>query len=141
MGGTLESLVKKGFVFAAALGLHCATTYAQRDYDQYPAYRKEIALHNLQEIAKNICNPWVVQPLCDEMDITEEGIKFTTKGSPSFPKYVRWDQITKVVSGKEMVKVCDYGKKCINMGHFRDTLQTADFAKAIRVYVGLQLKP
>lgn len=53
----LADLGKKALLGLSFLALSCSgPTLAKRDYDTYPAYRGEIAHHNLTEILKDNCS-------------------------------------------------------------------------------------
>jgi len=49
-------LIKLGIFGALISGCAAGPIYAKRDYDQYPDYRKEIALHNIKHILSDICD-------------------------------------------------------------------------------------
>ena len=49
-------LAKLGIISTIISGCAAGPIYAKRDYDQYPDYRKEIALHNIKHILDDVCD-------------------------------------------------------------------------------------
>lgn len=141
--------------------LSCSTTYAKRDYDQYPQHKEEIALYNLTEIAKNVCNEgqlFRTIPNCESMKFNQREFEYkyldcsfwvnrpistasggqTSRecGSRSYNNYTfRWDEITKIVPGSRSVKICIKDKEdCLEMNVFSNEQQAYDFAEALNIY-------
>jgi len=160
----LESLIDWGKKALVGLGLislaSCVpTTYAKRDYERYPAYKKEIALYNIKEIAKDVCfsgpafviNYPVIKPKCEEMKIDESGISYIKRkcvdirhdytqhrvycGNDVQERHsFSWWEIkgVRVIDEKVIVSLRE-GE--VDMEGFKDSRQAADFAEALRIYI------
>lgn len=137
------------------------TIYARRDYDQYPAHKKEIALFNMREIARDMCAPLGSSgrvKRCLEMQIDGREIRQKTGFcrqeyfyNDQYGSHVRCDEVgerqetiylssvRKLVpqgdGGKYEVKVCGEGGDCKEIKGFKDLKQAEDFAEALRVYL------
>ncbi|MBI4983117.1 hypothetical protein HZC32_00530 [Candidatus Woesearchaeota archaeon] len=164
----LDDLVSLGkklvmpVVAAAVMGSSagCAVTYAKRDYDKYPAYREEIAMHNMQEIAKDICYMYFdvrPYPQCKSLTFDETGIYYIGRNYSGFGKhssiknkdyYIKWEDIYHVevesILKNQPISVLDgpvgYYKVKINgeeieIGGLEGRKQANDFAEGLRIKV------
>lgn len=157
MSKTIDAIVSgaKNIIRGIALAslVSCAATYAKKDYDRYPAHRREIALYNMREIAKDFCRkPFPPKhPYCENMSFDETGLSFTrytcihryqsahggwscdqTKDSR---EEIRWGSVRKIVPLRSAVKVCDEKADCTKIPGFKNRRQAADFAEAMSIYL------
>ncbi len=142
--------------------LSCSTTYAKRDYDQYPEYKEEIALYNLREIAKDRCTPESnfikLIPRCESMNFKDEEFEYNYKGCHSWverpiatssggqtskectEKFSKtytfhWEDITKIIPSSYTVKVCTKDQEDgTDIDIFSNEQQAYDFAEALNIY-------
>ncbi len=152
----------KHTIVTLATILSCSTTYAKRDYDQYPEYKEEIALYNLNEIAKDRCTPESsfikTIPRCVSMNFKEDEFEYNYKGchfwvdrpiatasggqtskecTDKFSKTYtfRWEDITRIIPSSYTVKVCTKDQEdCTNIDIFNNEQQAYDFAEALNIY-------
>ncbi len=129
-------LKQKLSLLSLATLLGCSTTYAKRDYDQYPEHKDEIALYNLKEIANDRCSldsKFInTLPRCESMKFDERWFEYNYKECTSYtlipvPSYspgqqgrmarkctdahtttytFYWKDITKIIPGEGIVKIC-----------------------------------
>ncbi|MDO8656931.1 MAG: hypothetical protein Q7K45_06865, partial [Nanoarchaeota archaeon] len=126
---TLTEKVRSGIASLLSLALGCApVVYAQRNYDQFPDHKADLALYNMRQIATQICDPhpfFQRYPYCKQMTISTEGIQYIAGDCKEFKIYqhkggidksceqefdqqnfLPWKSITKVLPGPKKVKVC-----------------------------------
>ncbi|OGI64388.1 hypothetical protein A2642_03385 [Candidatus Nomurabacteria bacterium RIFCSPHIGHO2_01_FULL_39_10] len=126
-------------------------TYAKRDYNQYPDYKNEIALYNLQEIAKNICSGDGGLPRCNSMTFTPDQMTYVEtdcvelafdapsevekycKRTKEYTFEIKWDEIKKMIPSYFFLKICIDEHKCPEIYRFRNYQQTYEFAEAIEI--------
>lgn len=153
----IDELIAKGKNALLVLGLAglvgCSTTYARRDYNQYPTYSREIALFNMREISKDICGKKAFGgcfSYCDSMIIDEEGISYAkvdynlfyvngrsscdSSHTRTTTNHLSWSQLRKVIPGSRSIKACQEGGECVEIVKFDDEQQANDFAEAMSIY-------
>lgn len=157
---TIERLVAAAKNLAVAIACTslstCAVTYARRDYGQYPAHRRDIAVFNMRAMAGDFCSsrPFRRYPTCDNMVIGDVDLSFTTTNCDQVsyvsngnsrhmscdhethsPRTIYWTSIRKVIPIGESVRVCDQSADCKTIYGFRNARQAADFAEAMSMYL------
>ncbi len=138
---------------AGLLGLVACSTprYAHRDYDQFPAARPEIGLHNIKQIAGDICEESAVTE--DEFRCTKNASILSNRFPAECPNgytlqegtlgyqscrqeiVILWDRVRKVIPGSNLVEVCLEDRTCVRLEKFRNRRQAREFAEAIHAYL------
>ncbi len=134
----------------------CAVTYARRDYDQYPARRRDIAVFNMRAMADDFCSSRFSRsyPTCDDMVISDTGLSFTITNCDRTTyvptgntgimmcdheahsrRTIYWGSVRKVIPIGESVRVCDEFSDCKTIFGFRNARQATDFAEAMSMYL------
>lgn len=143
---------KKALLILGLAGLlGCAVTYAKRDYDQYPAYKKDIALYNMKEIASDFCDPSNIIrfPACKKIEFDNSGFTYTRtncyrwngRGGCNQSQLeqfsMAWSEIRKIIPVPEdgRLQVFSENDQCITLELFNGQRQLADFAEAMNIYL------
>lgn len=134
----------------------CAVTYARRDYDQYPARRRDIAVFNMRAIAQDFCQERFMSryPFCEAMSISDASISFSVQDCGRWEYYtaynmqqrecrqilhrsreIYWNTIRKIIPVADRVRICNDSSECEEMVGFRNARQAADFAEAMSMYL------
>lgn len=143
-----------GTVLAAAC-VHTPTIYAQRDYDQFPAQKAEIAFSNVRRILQDRCTNEKQYPRCTGSSVTAEQLSFNGVNCISWERRVLpgstptiipvcsqeqgtqfsfpYREVEKIVPGEYDVKVCLANGDCHSIFSFVNPRQADEFAEALNI--------
>lgn len=144
-----QNTITKIMIAAGLSTLLGCYTYAKRDYDTYPAYKGEIALYNIREISKDICDAGTkideqsyqcTKKKCFQIEYqntsTSSGTNTVTSCSNWGTEIIEfnWQDVRKVLQSGLEVKIILPDKKIESMT-FKSGRQAFDFAEAVDIYV------
>ncbi|MBI2661854.1 hypothetical protein HYX11_00150 [Candidatus Woesearchaeota archaeon] len=138
----LETILKTGK--KTLIGLTLASsfscqTYAKRDYAEYPAYKKDIAFYNLEQIGKKICDfEFKITPTtftCNEKICVVGNMTCLLWDSNKLDfEFTSVEGITQKNNGinLQLSHSKDTSKKTL---YFYNDRQAFDFAEALDIYI------